>query len=342
MTSQETILEIKDLKVNFKSFEGVAQVLNGVNIKLKKGEVISLVGESGCGKSVTVRSILGLVPSPPANYVRGDIVFEGKSMLNLSEKEWQKIRGDGISMVFQDPMTSLNPVFTIGEQLIDVYMWQGKQNTWSISPKKKKELREKGRARAIELLKKMRIPDPEAMLDRYPVELSGGMRQRIIIALSLVHTPKLLIADEPGTALDVSVQDQILIELKRLVEMEGISMIFITHNLGVARMVSDRVYVMYAGEVVEEAPTAKLFTKSYHPYTSGLFSSIPKLNGEMGDGIDGRIPDFLNPPEGCRFYDRCSKRIDVCKTTRPSFVAVQEGQNVACHLYMEGGALDGK
>ncbi|WP_066248346.1 ABC transporter ATP-binding protein [Neobacillus drentensis] len=331
----EALLEIKGLKVNFKSFEGTAQVINGVSLKVNKGEVISLVGESGCGKSVTVRSILGLVPTPPAQFTNGDITFEGQSLLGLSEKEWQKIRGKGISMIFQDPMTALNPVFTIGQHLIDVYMWQGKRNTLFTSMKEKRELRKKGRARAIEILEKMRIPDPEGILERYPIELSGGMRQRIIIALALIHTPKLLIADEPGTALDVSVQDQILIELKRLVEMEGISMIFITHNLGVARMISDRVYVMYAGEVVEEATTQSLFSQSYHPYTQGLLSSIPKLNGQMGDGIDGRIPDFLNPPQGCRFYDRCSERMDHCSLTPPKLQTLSDGRKVSCHLFAE-------
>ncbi|MEH7248090.1 ABC transporter ATP-binding protein [Neobacillus niacini] len=338
----EALLEIKDLKINFKSYEGTAKVINGVSLKVNKGEVISLVGESGCGKSVTVRSILGLVPTPPAQFVNGDITFEGQSLLGLNEKDWQKIRGKGISMVFQDPMTALNPVFTIGQQLIDVYMWQGKKNTLFTSMKDKRELRKKGRARAIEILEKMRIPDPEGILERYPVELSGGMRQRIVIALALMHTPKLLIADEPGTALDVSVQDQILIELKRLVEMEGISMIFITHNLGVARMISDRVYVMYAGEVVEEATTQNLFKQSYHPYTNGLLSSIPKLNGQMGDGIDGKIPDFLNPPQGCRFYDRCSERIDHCKQTPPTLQTLSDGRRVSCHLFDEEVQSNGK
>lgn len=335
----ETLLEIKDLKINFKSYEGVAKVINGVNLTVKKGEVISIVGESGCGKSVTARSIIGLVPTPPAQFINGDIKFEGESLLSLSEDEWQKIRGNGISMVFQDPMNSLNPVFTIGQHLIDVYMWQGKKNRF-MSGKKKKELRKKGRERAIELLKKMRIPDPEGVLDRYPVELSGGMRQRIIIALALVHTPKLLIADEPGTALDVSVQDQILVELKRLVEEEGISMIFITHNLGVARMISDRVYVMYAGEVIEEAETHLLFKEAHHPYTKGLLSSIPRLNGQMGEGIDGKIPDFINPPVGCRFYDRCSARMDKCMSVPPHLKKVAEGRSVSCHLFEEEAAAN--
>lgn len=328
----EPILEVKNLKINFKREDGIAKVINGVNLHVNKEEVVAIVGESGCGKSVTVRSMLGILPTPPAQYVDGDIVFESESLIGLSEKEWQKIRGKKISMIFQDPMTSLNPVFTIGEQMIDVYMLQGKSNSFSFSLKKKKELRKKGRERAIELLKKMRIPDPESILERYPVELSGGMRQRILIALALMHTPQLLLADEPGTALDVSVQDQILQELKRLVAEENVSMIFITHNLGVARMISDRIYVMYAGEVIETASTEEMFSNPKHPYTKGLLSSIPKLNGEMGDGIDGNIPDFVNPPKGCRFYDRCPVRMDKCNTVPPKLIENSNHQ-VACHLF---------
>lgn len=329
---KDLLLQIKDFKVQFKTLDGIAKVINGVNITLNKGEVIALVGESGCGKSVTVRSILGLVPSPPAEF-SGDITFEGRSLLNLNENEWRQIRGRGISMIFQDPMSSLNPVFTIGEQLMDVYMWQGKKKTLFRTPKEKRELRQKARARAIEILEKMRIPDPEGILDRYPIELSGGMRQRILIALALMHNPKLLIADEPGTALDVSVQDQILVELKRLVQEEGISMIFITHNLGVARMISDRTYVMYAGEVAEEANTDTLFHEQLHPYTKGLMQSIPKLSGQMGDGIDGTIPDFIDAPAGCRFYDRCPVRVQACATVPPTMTAIDPTRSVACHLF---------
>lgn len=327
------ILEIKDLKINFRTDDVTAEVINNINIKLNKGEVIALVGESGCGKSVTVKSVLGLLPTPPAQFVQGNINFKDKSLMDLNEDEWQQIRGRGISMIFQDPMTSLNPVFTIGEQITDVYLWQGKKRSIFSSLANKRELRQKARTRAIELLEKMRIPDPEAVLDRYPVELSGGMRQRILIALALVHNPELLIADEPGTALDVSVQDQILIELKRLIKEEGISMIFITHNLGVARMISDRTYVMYAGEVVEEGKTDQLFERQYHPYTKGLMQSLPKLNGEMGDGIDGRIPSFSPPPKGCRFYDRCPEGLDRCQTVSPLLDTKADGRSIACHLY---------
>lgn len=329
----ESLLEIKELKINFKTEEGIAKVINNVNLHVDKEEVIAIVGESGCGKSVTARSMLGLLSTPPAQFVNGDITFENESLIGLSEKEWQKIRGKQITMIFQDPMTSLNPVFTIGQQLIDVYMLQGKSSSISLPSKKNKELRKKGRERAIEILEKMRIPDPESILERYPIELSGGMRQRILIALALIHTPKLLLADEPGTALDVSVQDQILQELKRLVAQENVSMVFITHNLGVARMISDRTYVMYAGEVIETAESDQLFTEPLHPYTKGLLSSIPKLNGEMGDGIDGRIPDFVNPPQGCRFYDRCPARLEKCRTISPELIDEKPNHKVSCHLF---------
>lgn len=324
----DILLEIQNMKVNFSTYEGVAKVIDDISIYVNKGEVISLVGESGCGKSVTVRSIMGLLPT--AKYPQGDIKFENNSLLGLSEDEWRKVRGKGISMIFQDPMTSLNPVFKIKDQMMNVYLHQGEKRVKRFVHK---ELKEKAYDRCIELLKKMRIPDPESIMERYPVELSGGMRQRILIALALIHEPKLLIADEPGTALDVSVQDQILQELKRLVREEGISMIFITHNLGVAREISDRIYVMYAGTVVEESNGQKLFKEQLHPYTQGLLNSIPKLDGKMGTGIDGTIPNFIHPPTGCRFYDRCSKRIPKCEQASPPLIEIAEDRKVACYLY---------
>lgn len=327
----EKLLEVKDLRINFHTEDGLAQVINNVNMEVKEAEIISVVGESGCGKSVTVRAMLGLIPSPPAEFADGDISFKGQDLMKLTDKEWQSIRGRKISMIFQDPMSSLNPVFTVGEQLTDVYTLQGKSQPFLL--KNRKTLKKEAKKRAIEILEKMRIPDPEGILDRYPVELSGGMRQRILIALALIHTPQLLIADEPGTALDVSVQDQILQELKRLVEVEGISMIFITHNLGVARMISDRIYVMYAGEVIETTKSKQLFSHPLHPYTKGLLSSIPKLDGSMGEGIDGRIPDFINPPTGCRFYSRCESRMDHCKNVSPELKEHRPGHYAACHLY---------
>lgn len=326
----DKILEINDLKVNFPTYEGTAHVIDGINIHVKKGEIVSLVGESGCGKSVTVRSIMGLLPT--AIYPSGEINFEGKNLLDLSAEEWKKIRGSGISMIFQDPMTSLNPVFKIKTQMMNVYLYQGKNHDFKfLSRKEKKEAYN----HCVNLLEKMRIPDPKSVMEMYPFELSGGMRQRVIIALALVHNPRLLIADEPGTALDVSVQDQILEELKRLVKEEGTSMIFITHNLGVARAISDRIYVMYAGTIVEESVEETLFENQLHPYTKGLLNSIPKLNKKMGEGVEGTLPSFTEPPSGCRFYDRCKKRMDICNQTAPSLITYNENQKVACYLYEE-------
>ncbi len=324
----ENLLEINNLKLRFPTYEGEAKVIEDISLHVKKGEVISLVGESGCGKSVTVRSIMGLLPK--AKYPSGEILFDNMNLLKLKENEWNQIRGKGISMIFQDPMTSLNPVFKIKEQMMNVYLYQGKKKASRFISK---NLKQKAYNRSLELLIKMRIPDPESILERYPSELSGGMRQRILIALALIHQPKLLIADEPGTALDVSVQEQILIELKRLVQEEGISMIFITHNLGVAREISDRIYVMYAGTVVEHSPSKKLFEEQLHPYTQGLLHSIPTLDGKMGSGIDGTIPSLINPPKGCRFYDRCTVRQSKCQEQPPVLIEMGDNKKVACILY---------
>lgn len=330
------LLRVRDLRVNFSVYEGEARVLNGVDLYLDRGEAIALVGETGCGKSVTAKAILGLLPVPPARVVGGAIEFKGRDLLRLSTREMQSIRGRGISMVLQDPMTSLNPVFTVGQQLVDNVLWQGQQGVglWKYFRKGfDRAARAGARARAIEMLDRVRIPQPERTFDRYPVELSGGMRQRVLIALALIGGPELLIADEPGTALDVSIQDQILQLLNELIHTQGTSVIFITHNLGVARAMSRRIYVMYAGEVVETGETAAVFRDQLHPYTRGLLRSIPRLTGEMGEGIDGRIPDFTRPPAGCRFYDRCDSRRERCGVERPPMIEVGPGRLVACHLY---------
>lgn len=330
------LLRVRDLRVDFSVYEGEAHVLNGVDLYLERGEAIALVGETGCGKSVTAKAILGLLPVPPSRVVGGAIEFKGRDLLKLSRREMQGIRGRGISLVSQDPMTSLNPVFTVGEQLVDNVLWQGEQGVglWKYIRKGfDRPGRAKARALAIEMLDRVRIPQPERTVDRYPVELSGGMRQRVLIALALIGRPELLIADEPGTALDVSIQDQILQLLNEIIHTQGTSVIFITHNLGVARAVSRRIYVMYAGEVVETGETTEVFREQLHPYTRGLLRSIPRLTGGMGDGIDGRIPDFTRPPAGCRFCDRCDSRLDRCRAERPPMVEVGPGRLVACHLY---------
>jgi len=273
----EKLLEIKHLEISFKTDEGIIPTIKDVSIHVNKGETITVVGESGSGKTVTVRSILGLVPAPPAIYTTGEIMFEGKDLLKASDENWRTIRGSEISMVFQDPMTALNPVFTIGDQMANIYLYQGKKSTHSKLAKRKKNLRKDADARSLELLEKMSLPNPAALLKRYPFELSGGMKQRIIIAMALIKTPKLLIADEPGTALDVTVQASINSELKRLVAEEGISMIYITHNLSVARQLGERTYVMQYGRVIEEGPTDEVFLNPKNQYTKDLIKALPRI-----------------------------------------------------------------
>lgn len=275
------LLEVKNLAISFKNEDKLVPTIKDINLYVNKGETISIVGESGSGKTVTVRSMMGLVSAPPAVYTAGEIFYNNTDLLSCTAKEWRKIRGHEISMVFQDPMTSLNPVMTIGRQMENVYLYQGKKSIHSKLAKSKKVLKKEAKARSIELLEKMSMPDPEELLKRYPFELSGGMRQRIIIALALIHTPKLLIADEPGTALDVTVQSKIIKELKRLVSEEGISMIFITHNLGVAKEVGERTYVMQYGEIVEEGSTEEVFLNPRHPYTKNLLNALPKVTGKQ-------------------------------------------------------------
>ena len=340
---REPLLVVENLHVHFHTYAGIAQVVHGGNLHIDRGEMVAVVGETGCGKSVTSKAILGLLPGP-ARIVHGDIRFRGRSVLNLSPAEWQQVRGAGISMVFQDPMTALNPVFTVGEQLVDVVLWQGKPRVglggYFRRRFNRREMAE-AREKAIEMLRKVRIPDPARTIDRYPVELSGGMRQRVLIALALINQPELIIADEPGTALDVSIQDQVLNLMKELAREQGTAVLLITHNLGVARQVCDRIYVMYAGGVVETATTRQVFQRQYHPYTQGLLHSIPKLTGEMGEGIEGRIPDYVHPPRGCRFYDRCPVRMDVCRDTPPPVAVLDGDHRVACHLYAPGAAAVG-
>ncbi len=277
--SENRLLTVENLNLSFKQDDELLPTLKDVNLHIDKGECISIVGESGSGKTVTCRSMLGLVPTPPGVYTGGSIYFQGKDLIQLKEKEWREIRGSEISMVFQDPMTALNPVFTIGQQMENVYLYQGQKSIHSKLPRKKSVMKKEAKERSLYFMKSMNLPDPEGMLHRYPFELSGGQRQRIIIALAMIHLPKLLIADEPGTALDVTVQSTINAELKRLVEQEGISMIFITHNLGVAKYVSDRTYVMHLGEVVEEGLTEEVFLNPKQQYTKDLLNALPKVTG---------------------------------------------------------------
>ena len=326
MVGNQTILEIKDLKTYFFTFEGVAKAVDGVSYQLAKGEPLGVVGESGCGKSVTALSVLRLIPIPPGKIVSGEILFKGQNLLSLHEEEMRKIRGNRISMIFQEPMTSLNPVFTVGNQVQETFkLHQGLS---------KKEALEK----TVEMLKLVNIASPEKCVARYPHELSGGMRQRVMIAMALACNPEILIADEPTTALDVTIQAQILDLMIKLKEDLGMAIILITHNLGVIAETVKRVMVMYAGKIVEEAPTKTLFDNPRHPYTMGLLKSIPRLGDKIRLGkvrlteIPGVVPSLYDLPPGCKFSTRCPFVMDVCKEKEPGLREVEKGHWSACWL----------
>lgn len=329
MTS-EPLLEIRDLFVEFDVFGGRLRVLDGVNISLRAGEKVGLVGETGAGKTTTMKAILRVLPQPPTRVSGGQIMFEGRDVLKMPSRELKTIRGQGISMIFQDPTAALNPVFTVGAQIGAIVR--------NSIPNGKRLSKEDIRKRSIDPLKEVALADPERLLDSYPLQLSGGMRQRVCIAMALAASPKLLIADEPGTSLDVTIQDQVLRLLHNLVEEKNMAIILITHSLGVVRERADRVYVMYAGNMVEGAPTAKLFANPLHPYTQGLMAAVPKLTGGgVSDGIPGRMPNYLNPPEGCRFHLRCPHVMDICRREKPPNFQISQGHKVACFLYDDHG-----
>ncbi len=314
------LLSIQDLHLNFRTFWGMAYVLDGVNLTIYEDEVFGLVGETGCGKSVTSMSILKLLPSNAE--VSGKIIFEGKNLLELSEKEMKKIRGRKISMVFQDPMSSLNPLFKIKAQMSDVIKLHH-----NIS-------KEEALKKAKELLKAVNLPDPDRILESYPHQLSGGMRQRVMIALALSFNPSLLIADEPTTALDVTIQKQILDLILELKEQYHFSVLLITHDLGVVAETCDRVGVMYAGNMVEIADVEELFENPMHPYTQGLLSAIPDPRYKKPlKPLRGNVPSLLDPPKGCRFHPRCDFMMPVCKNKKPPLVEYSKTHYVACHLY---------
>ncbi|HEX5101407.1 MAG TPA: ABC transporter ATP-binding protein [Polyangiaceae bacterium] len=305
------LLRIENLTVHFRTSHGLVHAVDGTSYEVRRGETLAVVGESGCGKSVTAMAVLGLLPMPPAEIPSGAILFEGEDLLRASSERLQALRGNQISMIFQEPMTSLNPVFTIGDQLTEgLALHRGLG-------------RDEARAEAVQLLELVRIPAPEARLDEYPHQLSGGMRQRVMIAMALACRPRLLIADEPTTALDVTVQAQILELLRELQRELGMSIVLITHDLGVVAETAERVVVMYAGGVVEEAKVGSLFARPRHPYTAGLFLSLPSLEREGGAlrPIEGSVPDAVSPPSGCRFHPRCPFAMPVCKERVPELAA---------------------
>lgn len=320
MNERRVILKIQgDLKTYFFTFDGVAKAVDGVNFEIAEGETFGLVGETGCGKSVTALSVLRLV-DPPGRIVSGEILFEGKDLLRMKEREMQKVRGDKIGMIFQDPMSSLNPVMTVGFQLKE-------------SIRLHKGLREKKAERlAIEMLEQVRIPDPSKVTKRFPHELSGGMQQRVMIGIALCCHPKLIIADEPTTALDVTIQAQILRLIRDLKHDFGSSMLMITHNLGLVSKYCDRVGVMYAGSLVEVCDVSEVFSEPSHPYTKGLIEAIPRVNAERETlpVIAGRIPDIINPPPGCKFHPRCKEAGPRCSEEKPRLLEAKPGHWVAC------------
>jgi len=320
------ILSLEGLKVHFKTEAGIAKAVDGVSYEIHPGETLSVVGESGSGKSVTALSVMGLIPSPPGIKAGGVIRFKGEDITHASDERMRQIRGNEIAMIFQEPMTSLNPVFTVGDQIGEVI--QLHQN------RSRKEARE----RAIHLLDLVGIPRPEHRVDEYPHQMSGGMRQRVVIAMALACDPELLIADEPTTALDVTIQAQILELMSRLQEETGASILFITHDLGVVAEVSDHVAVMYAGNVVEYSDVFTLYGNPHHPYTVGLFKSLPSHTGADGrlEPIPGVVPSALNFPSGCRFRNRCAHAEDRCAAEVPILREIGPGHTVACHAIEEG------
>jgi oligopeptide/dipeptide ABC transporter ATP-binding protein len=326
MTSVEPLLQIRGLRTHFFTEAGVAKAVDGVDLDIRPGEVLGLVGESGSGKSVTALSILRLIPDPPGRIVDGEILFRGRDLLKLPWEEIRRVRGNDISMIFQEPMTSLNPVFRIGRQVMEIILEHEPQTT-----------KEQARARTIEMLSKVGIPNPETRIDQYPHELSGGMRQRVMIAIALALNPALLIADEPTTALDVTIQAQILdlmLELKARHEAGAI--LLITHNLAVVAETCDRVAVMYGGKIQEIAPVRELFYNPLHPYTRGLLGSLPRVDGERVarlTTIPGSVPDIHNLPVGCKFTTRCPERFEACPGIEPPLIEAAPDHWVRCHLH---------
>ena len=314
------LLEVRGLRTLFKGEQGEARAVDGVDFQLQRGRTLGIVGESGCGKSVTALSIMGLVPQPPGRIAAGEVLFEGEDLLKSSPQRLRDLRGDKLAMIFQEPMTSLNPAFTVGDQISETILRHRK-----VTPAE-------ARAQAIEMLRRVRMPSPERRALDYPHQLSGGMRQRVMIAMALACNPQLLIADEPTTALDVTIQAQIL-ELMRTLRAElGTAIVLITHDLGVIAELADEVLVMYAGQVIERCGAGRLFAEPQHPYTVGLLGSIPRLHLEQErlSAIEGFVPDAAALPAGCRFEPRCPFAIDRCREEIPPLAEVSRGHHAAC------------
>ncbi|EIW00059.1 peptide/nickel transport system ATP-binding protein [Thermoanaerobacter thermohydrosulfuricus] len=319
----KNLVEFRNLKTFFYTEEGVVKAVNDVSFSIREGETVCIVGESGCGKSVTALSLMRLIQSPPGKIEGGEIIFDGRDILKLSEAEMRRIRGNEIGMIFQEPMTSLNPVLTIGEQIMEplmVHKLMTKKEAWN---------------KAIELIKQVGIPRAEQIMTSYPHELSGGMRQRIMIAIALSCDPKLLIADEPTTALDVTIQAQILDLLRKIKQERNMALMLITHDLGIVAEIADYVVVMYAGKVIEEAPVRELFKNPKHPYTRGLLKAKPIIGQrqERLYTIPGQVPNPIGLGDYCYFSDRCEYAMDICRQKIPQLAADENGHKVACWLY---------
>lgn len=323
MIVMENILEVNNLHVSFHTYGGEVKAVRGVNFEVKKGETIAIVGESGCGKSVTAQTIMKLIPMPPGEIKEGSIIFNGEEICSKSDDQMEKIRGKEIGMIFQDPMTSLNPTMKVGRQITEGLM------------KHQEMSREQAKERAIEMFHLVGIPQPESRVEQYPHEFSGGMRQRTMIAIALACNPNLLIADEPTTALDVTIQAQILELMKDIQKKMGTSIILITHDLGVVADMCDRIVVMYAGKVVETGTLDEIFYRPQHPYTKGLLKSVPRLDTNKNEALTpifGTPPDLLNPPQGCAFCARCESAMKICQDNDPILEKVEGNHEAACWL----------
>ena len=316
-----TLLDVKDLKTYFYTYEGVVKAVDGVSYELQEGETLGLVGESGCGKSVSALSLMRLIPDPPGKIINGEILFEGEDILMVDMDDMRHIRGGKIAMVFQEPMTSLNPVLTIERQLTETLQLHKGMG------------RGEARRESVDLLVRVGIPDPHSRIKQYPHQFSGGMRQRVMIAMALSCNPRLIIADEPTTALDVTIQAQILELMKSLTSEFGVALIVITHNLGVVARYADRVNIMYAGKIIERGAATEIYANPRHPYTVGLLKSVPRLDQPRRarlDPIEGQPPDLINLPEGCAFRARCSWAIDKCATETPPLMLTANAHWAAC------------
>ncbi len=322
------LLEVRDLRTYFYTYEGVARAVDGASFYLDKGEALGIVGESGCGKSVTASSIMRIVPQPPGKIVGGTILYQGQDLTQMTQKQMRRIRGRRIAMIFQEPMTSLNPVFTIGDQIAEMFILHKQMNKRSALEA------------AVEMLDRVQIPAPHRRVTEYPHQLSGGMRQRAMIAMALACDPELLIADEPTTALDVTVQAQILDLMNQLKDNFGTAIQMITHDLGVIAEMADRIVVMYAGRVVEEAETVELFQHTLHPYTKGLLGSIPMLGSRTAgeqrklNEIKGMVPSLYDLPDGCKFRERCPEAMQICGEQEPELSAINANHAVRCWLHI--------